>query len=149
MKFLGGGTKNLQLIKLAESLGIKDIIEFGGRLQHNEVLLWIDEIDVLVMPTLAESLGRAVIEAMSRACPVVGSIETALREQVGSDCIVHARDVDQITFTVENIISRKDYTKACAYENFYRAIKYASDYTYSLRKNFYDEFYKIENIQRI
>lgn len=147
VRFLGGGSKNIKLEELAESLGLKDRVEFGGRLQHEEVLSWIDEIDVLVMPTLAESLGRAVIEAMSRACPVIGSIETALREQIGSDCLAHARNVDEIVFALENIISRKGYAKACACENFYRARKYASDYTYSLRKNFYDEFYKIENIQ--
>ena len=57
---------------------------------------WIDNLDILVMPTLAESLGRAVIEAMSRGCPVIGSIETALPEQIGSDCITYARNADSI-----------------------------------------------------
>lgn len=148
VRFLGGGTKQSKLLELAEALGVKDKIEFCGRLQHNEVLSWIDEIDILVMPTLAESLGRAVIEAMSRACPVIGSVETALREQIGSDCLAYARDIEQITFAIENIITRKEYAKTCAYENFYRAQKYSSDYTYSLRREFYNEFYKIENIKR-
>lgn len=144
--FLGGGTANKKRQIVARQHGICDKVEFCGRLMHDKVLDWIDDIDILVMPTKAETLGRAVIEAMSRACPVIGTIETALREQLGSDCLVHATDVTGIVSIVELIISNKDFAKNCAYENFYRAKKYDSKFTYDLRANFYKEFYHIENV---
>lgn len=148
VRFLGGGTGDNKRIALAHSLGVENIIEFSGRKKHEDVLTWIDDIDVLVMPTLQETLGRAIIEAMSRGCPIVGSIETAIGEQIGSDCLVHARNVDEIVDTVERIISNKNYAIACAKENYYRSFKYNSDYTFSLRKEFYDKFYEIEGIAK-
>jgi len=147
VSFLGGGNADDKRKTLARRLLMEGRVEFCGHVQHSQVLSWIDNIDVLVMPTLQETLGRAVIEAMSRACPVIGTCETALCEQIGSDCIVHARNVGEIADAIEKIISNKDYAEACAYENFYRSRKYVSDYTYALRKQFYDEFYRLEGIK--
>lgn len=147
VKFLGGGKADGKRIIVAKKEGIEDRVEFCGRLPHDQVLNWIDDIDILVMPTLVESLGRAVIEAMSRGCPVIGTYETALGEQIGSDCLVHARNEKEIVSVVERIIKYKDYASYCAYENFYRSMKYDCELTYSFRKDFYDEFYKIEGLK--
>lgn len=147
VSFLGGGTADDKRRKYAEKCGMKGHIEFCGRIKHDEVLSWIDNIDILVMPTLQETLGRAVIEAMSRGCPVIGTYETALGEQIGSDCLVHARSVSEIANAIERIIKHKDYALMCARENFYRAMKYNIGLTYEFRKEFYDEFYAIENIR--
>lgn len=146
VSFLGGGNVDEKRRATAKRLNVEDRVEFYGRVPHDQVLDWIDGIDILVMPTLVESLGRAVIEAMSRGCPVIGTYETALGEQIGSDCLVHARNVNEIVTIVERIINHKDYATYCAYENFYRSMKYNCDYTYRLRKEFYDEFYKIEGL---
>lgn len=147
ISFLGGGSSDEKRKKLARQLSIEDRVEFYGRVPHDQVLDWIDTIDILVMPTLVESLGRAVIEAMSRGCPVIGTYETALGEQLGSDSLVHARNVNEIVEIIGFIINHKDYATYCAYENFYRSMKYNCDYTYSLRKEFYDDFYKMERIK--
>ncbi len=146
VSFLGGGNADEKRRTTARRLNVEDRVEFFGRVPHDQVLDWIDGIDILVMPTLVESLGRAVIEAMSRGCPVIGTYETALGEQIGSDCLVHARNVNEIVTIIERIINHKDYATYCAYENFYRSMKYNCDYTYRLRKEFYDEFYKIEGL---
>ena len=81
---------------------------------------------------------------MSRGCPVVGSSETAIREQLGDDCIVSARDVSGIADVIENMISNIDYASACAKENFFRSFKYVSSYTNNIRKKFYSDFYRRE-----
>ncbi len=142
--FVGGGTKDAERLACAKRFGMEDKVVFQGRLTHDEVFQWIDDIDVLVMPTLQETLGRAVVEAMSRGCPVVGSAETAISEQIGLDCIAPARDANKIADAVENIITNPYYASACAKENFYRSFKYASVYTNTKRKQFYDTFYKNE-----
>lgn len=142
--FLGGGTRDKQRMDCAQKYGVSDRIEFCGKLPHDRVGDWIDSIDVLVMPTLQETLGRAIIEAMSRGCPVVGSSETAIREQLGDDCIVSARDVSGIADVIENMISNIDYASACAKENFFRSFKYVSSYTNNIRKKFYSDFYRRE-----
>jgi len=55
-----------------EELG-KDVsgVRFIGRLSEHDLDLFIDELDIFVLPSLFEVSPRAVIEAMSRGVPVV------------------------------------------------------------------------------
>lgn len=142
VRFAGSKSGINKRTKLSKSLGINDFVSFDGYMTQEEIFNWIDEIDILVMPTLQETLGRAVIEAMSRGCPVIGSAETALPEQIGSDCIAPARNVKAIADIIENMIINKTYMKLCAIENYWRAKKYSNEITNNLRKDFYDEFYR-------
>lgn len=142
--FLGGGKSDDKRIMKAKSLGVLDRVVFCGRKNHNEVLAWIDDIDCLVMPTLAESLGRSIIEAMSRGCPVIGTLGTAIPEQIGSDCVVYPKDIDGFVRIIELMINNEDYLVSCSKENFYRANKYTSNITNEIRKGFYDTFYNNE-----
>lgn len=148
IRFLGGEKNKEKRIALAKRLGIERLVFFDGYKDKKGVFEWIDNIDILVMPTLQETLGRAVIEAMSRGCPVIGTVETALPEQIGSDCITYARNVDSIAGIIERMIEDKEYMKYCALENFYRAKKYNSTVTNEVRKQFYDQFYLENNIAR-
>ena len=139
-RFLGGGSP-FKWEKMAAELNISELVVFDGSLPHGEeVFKWIDSIDILVMPTRAESLGRAVIEAMSRGCPVLGTVETGIREQIGSDCLFHKGDSKAIAEKVKYMISDKDYTIICAKENFYRSFKYSNEETDRVRDAFYQEF---------
>lgn len=146
VRFAGGGKKNQERVDKARNVGIEDKVFFDGYLDKQGVYKWIDNIDVLVMPTKQETLGRAVIEAMSRGCPVVGSRETAISEQIGSDCLVLSSDIAGLVERVERIITSKKYNMACAYENFYRAKKYDSTVTNEIRKKFYDGFREDNNL---
>lgn len=146
VRFLGGGTSDDKRKKKAELLGVADRVFFDGYLYHQQVLEWLDDLDILVMPTLAETLGRSIIEAMSRGCLVVGSKETAIGEQIGSDCIAPARDVEKISYIIEKMINNSDYGMLCSYENYYRAKKYASEFSNEEKRNFYKRFYKENNI---
>ena len=148
IRFLGGEKNKEKRMDLAKKLGVEKLVFFDGYKDKKGVFEWIDNIDILVMPTLQETLGRAVIEAMSRGCPVIGSIETALPEQIGSDCITYARNADSIAEIAKHMIRDKDYMKYCALENFYRAKKYNSTVTNEMRKEFYNQFYRENNIIR-
>lgn len=140
VRFLGGGNQE-RWIEFAKKLEVEHKVEFSGFLPGGEkVLEWIDNIDILVMPTKVESLGRAVIEAMSRGCPVIGTRTTALSEQLGDDCLVYPEDIDSIKEKVRYMITNQEYAKYCAYENFYRAHKYLNSMTEPLRKAFFDKF---------
>lgn len=142
IRFLGGGTKDEDRKQLARKLDVLQYVEFSGRLPHDQVLDWIDQIDMLVMPTLAETLGRSIVEAMSRGCPIIGSIGTAIEEQIGADCIVSPRNTTEIVHKIEELIQNKQYMEYCAYENFYRSYKYTNAFTNIQRKLFFDRFYK-------
>lgn len=140
IRFLGGGNPDL-LKETVRQLGLSDRVEFCGQVPSGDpVLHWIDEIDILTMPTKQETLGRAIIEAMSRGCPVIGSIETAIGEQLGSDCLCKADDYHAMADIIEKMITDRAYMTYCAQENFYRSFKYASQQTDPYRQRFYQAF---------
>lgn len=145
VRFLGNDNGKEKLLKYAKELNIRQYVIFDGYKTKQYVYEWIDEIDILVMPTLAETLGRSIIEAMSRGCPVIGSLETAIPEQVGSDCIAPARDYRKIESIIKRMIDDRRYMTLCAYENYYRAQKYESQFVNKIRKSFYDSFMKSAN----
>ena len=79
--FLGDGKKE-KWKQLAKENGVPKNVEFCGSLPGGEpVLQWLDDIDIFIMPSLQETLGRALIEAMSRGCPCIGGAGTAVPEQ--------------------------------------------------------------------
>lgn len=137
VRFLGAGDST-SLNKEAKRLGVLEYVEYSGFVPSGEpVLAWIDEIDILVMPTKAETLGRAIIESMSRGCPVIGSYETAIPEQIGGDCVFSSDDVGGFYNKIVSMYNDKEYMKLCAIENFYRAHKYTEKFIATKRNSFY------------
>lgn len=58
---------------LAKEIGIEDKLFIEGTIPHEDVFKWLDNIDVYIQPSRTEGLPRAIIEAMSRALPCIGS----------------------------------------------------------------------------
>ena len=135
-KFLGGDS-NDHWNSVLKEYAVEDMVKFCGRVRGQDaVFKWIDEIDILVMPAKAETLGRAIIEAMSRGCPVIGSLETAIGEQISSDCLCNASDYSAVADLIEKMITDKAYMKYCAQENFYRSFKYCNEQNDEARNRF-------------
>lgn len=137
IKFLGGGTMNDKRIAHAKACGVEDKIEFCGRLPRDKVFGWVDDIDILAMPTMVESLGRAALEGMSRGCPVIGTYETALAEIIADDLLMHAKDANRLADIIEKLITDKEYASMCAKRSFAKALEFEKDRIMNIRKDFY------------
>jgi hypothetical protein len=67
----------------AATLGIAAAVDLGPpRRQGAAVLDWLEGLDLYVAPSLQEGLPRALVEAMSRALPAVGSRRGGIPELV-------------------------------------------------------------------
>ena len=66
-------TQTSRLKKLTEKLGLSDIIEFVGHINHSEIYSFIKKHNFMVMPSRAESFGVAAIESSACARAVVAS----------------------------------------------------------------------------
>lgn len=75
----------VQLRALAERLGVGDSVVCPGVLEHELIPPFYDYADLTVMPSLSETFGHPVLEAMARGCPVVTSDHGSMAE-VGGDC---------------------------------------------------------------
>ncbi len=70
---VGDGPERSRLERLASSLGIAHRCRFVGAVDHHEVPLFLEQADVLVLPSWYEELGRVLVEAMAASVPVVAS----------------------------------------------------------------------------
>lgn len=61
------------LVRFSRSLGIEDKVAFTGRLPENEVREAMGRSMCLVLPSLVESFGMVVLEAMASETPVVAT----------------------------------------------------------------------------
>lgn len=135
---LAGSGSNEYLKKIAEKYGVTDQVEFCGVLSHDEVFTWLDDIDFYIQPSKQEGLPRAMIEAISRACPAAGSNVGGIGELVDNDYIFKKGNVNNIVSILRNLDKEKLETQAN--KNFVRAQNYKKNYLDSKRKAFYKNF---------
>lgn len=84
---VGDGQYRPELERLVSELGIEKLVEFRGNLPHDEVLALYSSHDVFLFPSLRDSGGFAVLEAMSAGLPIIclnlGGPGLAVTENVG------------------------------------------------------------------
>jgi glycosyltransferase involved in cell wall biosynthesis len=86
---VGGGRLQAGLEEQARSVGVADRVDFRGWLPAGAtVRAVLDEGDLFVMASRTEGLPRALIEAMARALPCVGSAVGGIPELLPSECLV-------------------------------------------------------------
>lgn len=71
-QLIGTGDSSI-LTEYAKKLNIIDNVKIIGQIPHDEVFSWLKNIDVYIQPSDTEGLCRAIIEAMSVACPCIVS----------------------------------------------------------------------------
>ncbi len=87
LDIIGDGPKRAEYEATAAELQLNDKVRFLGMKAKVEVARLLHDYDFLVMPSLSESMGVVVIEALASGKPVVstrcGGPEEVLTEQVG------------------------------------------------------------------
>lgn len=128
------------LLDIANCYGVKDFVKIIGRLNHNDVFTWLDNLDIYVHPSSQEGLSRAIIEAMSRACPIVACDTGGIHELIEGQYIVPKKDVSAIGDTILNVL-KTDMASMSLY-NFANSKEYEKSVLYNRRESFYKQFLK-------
>lgn len=136
-----GSGNNQFLKKLAEKLHIKNEVKFIGPIAHDKIFSYLDKVDIYIQPSKQEGLPRALIEAMSKACPCIGSKTGGIPELVDNKYIFpkgNSKKLERIleTFSKEDMIIQSE-------ENFKKAKLYERETLKNKREKFYKDF--IEN----
>jgi glycosyltransferase involved in cell wall biosynthesis len=79
---LGDGPQRPELESLARALGIAERTRFVGRVPNDQVVRYLHQMDIFVIPSLQESFGVAAVEASAVGLPVVASNVGGLPEVV-------------------------------------------------------------------
>ncbi len=134
---IGRGSSS-RLEEVAKNEGVSDMIFFHGTIPHEQVLDFIDTLDIYVQPSKTEGLPRALVEAMSRGCLCLGSNAGGIPELIEPDYVFKKGCVNEIVNILKNITPES--LRVQAVRNFEEAKKYDSDYLKKIRSQFIIQF---------
>ena len=80
----GNGCLNNEVRRIIDECGLNDCVNMRGEIPHDQVTEYYQNADVFVLPSLRETGGTVLIEAMAYALPIVAfntSFCTQLNEQ--------------------------------------------------------------------
>lgn len=126
------------LLTVAKRFGVEDRVIIKGELTHEEILKWMDSLDAYIQPSMQEGLPRALMEAMSRACPCMGSNAGGIPELLESDAIFRRGSINELTKLLETFFS-SDWKKHSMF-NHNRAKAFQLNVLDSRRNKFYEEY---------
>lgn len=93
-----------------------------------------DSLDLYIQPSKQEGLPRAVIEAMSRGCPVIGTNIAGIPEPFAPECLFKKSSARVVQESIEKIVSSN--MRKLAKENFQKAQNYEKDKLEKKREKF-------------
>ena len=136
-RLVGGGDK-ARLQSIAEKYRVADKVIFEGSIPHERVFDYLDSIDIYVQPSKTEGLPRALIEAMSRGCPCIGSKAGGIPELLDTPFIFNSGNVQELA----NILASFDTEKMIkqAKRNFEFSKEYAKEVIETRRNEFFKQF---------
>ncbi len=97
LSIAGAGIFLEQIRAMAEQLGIGQRVYFAGHVKPGDALHnFLDDGDLFVLPSRQEGLPRAMIEAMARGLPCIGSAVGGTPELISQDMLVPPNDVQAL-----------------------------------------------------
>jgi len=139
---LAGGGDAKYLKAIAEKYNVEDKVMFLGSLPHEKVFEYLKNIDIYIQPSKQEGLPRALVEAMSMACPAIGSETGGIPELINKDFVFSNGAVDNIVYAIKQVLDNN--MKDEAIRSFNKAKEYDSDILDEKRSTFYHAFIESE-----
>ncbi len=125
LTFVGDGKHRPELAEQAKKLGIADKVIFRGELTGGKAVLdELDRQDVFVLPSFQEGLPRAMVEAMARGLPCVGSTVGGIPELLGKDDVVPPGDAAALAAKIVEVAKNPGRLAAMSARNVIKAQEY-------------------------
>lgn len=128
LRLVGGGIYLEPMRKLAASLGVADAVEFRGRVPAGDgVRAELDQADLFLLVSRAEGLGRALIEAMARGLPCIGSNVGGIPQLLAPEDLVPPGDHVALADKISAFLDDPSRRKAASERNLERAQDYREE----------------------
>ncbi len=138
LSIAGDGKHRGELERLAASLGIADRVFFLGLLPAGAaVRAELDRADVFVLPSRCEGLPRAMVEAMARSLPCIGSTVGGIPELLPEEDMVPPGDVDALARKIREVLGSPERMTAMSARNLEKAREYRDDVLAARRMSFF------------
>ena len=143
LTMIGEGKHRRELQSQSDDRGLADRIRFVGHVSSGETIRSeLDRADLFVLPSRAEGLPRALIEAMARAVPCVGSNAGGIPELLASSERVPAGDANALAAKIVEVSGDPQRLARLSAEHLKKAREYHVDVLRPRRQALYRAVYQ-------
>jgi glycosyltransferase involved in cell wall biosynthesis len=136
--FAGEGRYRRAMQSLATELSIQEKVFFLGQLTFGKLVFdFLDSLDLFLMPSRAEAFGRALLEAMARGCPCIGSDVGGIPELLASQDLVPPSDPEALAQKIMEVTSDPARMNGMSERNLARAKQFDPEVLRETRLAFY------------
>ncbi|MBR8834770.1 MAG: glycosyltransferase family 4 protein [Stigonema ocellatum SAG 48.90 = DSM 106950] len=138
LTLLGDGKHRAELEAQAARLRLGERISFVGILPAgNAVRHQLDQADLFVMPSYQEGLPKAMVEAMARALPVIGSTVGGIPELLPPEDMVPPGDVNALARKIREVVTDPERMARMSARNLEKAKEFKYEVLREQRMEFY------------
>jgi glycosyltransferase involved in cell wall biosynthesis len=138
LSFIGDGAHRADLERRVSDLNLGDRVRFLGQLPSGKAVQdWLDRADLFILPSRQEGLPRAMIEAMARGLPCIGSTVGGIPELLPSEDLVPPGDVKALASKILEVARDPDRLARMSARNLATARQYREDLLQKRRVEFY------------
>lgn len=138
LDILGDGKCRPELERQAAELRLGDRVAFRGHVAAGPaVRAFLDRADIFLLPSRTEGLPRAMIEAMARALPCIGSTAGGMPELLPPSDLVVPGSVDSLKRKIIELARDPQRRTAASARNLAEARQYHIDILKKRRDDFY------------
>lgn len=137
VSIIGSGKYHAKLSKMVEDSDLVANVNFLGLLPRDSVFAQMDKADLFVMPSRTEGLPRALIEAMARGLPAIGSDVGGIPELLSKNYTFESENVEQLVALLEIVIPDRNLRLEMSKENIAKSWDYEETELQLRRETFY------------
>jgi len=103
----GEGEEKARLLGLSKALGVEDRIIWAGAILHEDMPRYLSLASILVQPSISESFGISICEAMAMGVPVIVSRSGGVPEVVDKESgfLVEPGDTKKVAENIDILLS--------------------------------------------
>lgn len=130
LRLVGDGVEKSALEDLANTLGVRNRVDFLPYVDHNSMQVFLRDADIFIRPSRSEGMGNSFVEAFAAGLPVIATQEGGLRDFITPEVawVVEKERHDQIALQIKAILSNPAHTAQVVE----RAKQLAQKYDWSL-----------------
>ncbi len=138
LRFIGIGARMQALQKRCSQLGLEAQVEFVGSVTAGEpVRRELDQADLFVLPSRAEGVPRAMLEAMARGLPCIGSAVGGIPELLHEEDLVTPDNPAELAEVLKEVLSRPERIERMSARNLQKAQTYSAAILSAQRQRFF------------
>ena len=144
LRFVGGGRYIATLKQDAARRGLGERVLFLGQLPAGGVLRAVlDEADLFVLPSRSEGLPRAMIEAMARGLPCIGTRVGGVPELLLAEDLVAAGDAEALASKIIEVFHEPQRLAEMSARNLSQAQAYREEVLRERRTQYYSRLREV------